>query len=722
MKNFINFLPPWVETNIQPAFYDKESGSVLQQTARMYAKVNQLVRCFNNLSKETKETIDEYIAKFVELKDYVDTYFENLDVQEEINNKLDEMAESGVLEQIITEYYQGYINVIFPLYGADGTDTLGDCSIIKNGEESLMIDTFSNTDETYDSIRDALYNASISTLTYLVITHYHSDHIGNVLNLLNDGYLAGCTVYLPRNCTIGDYTWEGTAIKNALTTAGVTWIEINNQTFTVGDDCTVKMLNGSAEDYQYYDDLESESGNNSYNDRSIVCDVEYKGRHLLFTGDLEYRGCEYIAPQLSASNYDLLKDMHHGFIDNAPDFCARVNPNFVVIPASAGMVNKNYSDWLINSVYWIRKSKNVAIQGYQSKEINLRIDINGVHPNKEINFVNDFSCRGGTPYYVDYTTADEVRNGSQDHPFKTINEAMVFIQKDTPNEIYLYIQSMPITQRTIYVEGFKNLRLIFADGVTVKNYVTIDNCHRVLVKNLKQSVHNIAINNSEVILENYENTSGENCINAYFSKVLLTGTLNLNIDTSNAILARYNTEITIDTSSNGLTLTYADDTNKRFISGYHSTIYFGANAITQLKSYGFNTQIMPIQDLRSCVLSPNAIELRALYSNSTGTYSGGTFKESLDGYHVLTIEYMDKDNYRRTIRCSRWNSHSLSTIVPRVDNQETYIRSAILTLTSSGFTLSSNNETCVRHNSNTTIVTGNIIRVIGIYGEPGYAV
>ena len=106
MKNFsfINFLPPWVETNIQPAFYDKESGSVLQQTARMYAKVNQLVRHFNCLSKETKETVDEYIAKFVELKDFVDTYFENLDVQEEINNKLDDMVEAGTLQEIISEY------------------------------------------------------------------------------------------------------------------------------------------------------------------------------------------------------------------------------------------------------------------------------------------------------------------------------------------------------------------------------------------------------------------------------------------------------------------------------------------------------------------------------------------------------------------------------------------------------------------------------------------
>lgn len=97
MKNFINFLPPWVETNIQPAFYDKESGSCLQQTARMYAKVNQLVRIAN----EQYATIDEYIAKFVELKDYVEDYFDNLDVQQEINNKLNSMAEDGSLQEIL---------------------------------------------------------------------------------------------------------------------------------------------------------------------------------------------------------------------------------------------------------------------------------------------------------------------------------------------------------------------------------------------------------------------------------------------------------------------------------------------------------------------------------------------------------------------------------------------------------------------------------------------
>lgn len=90
---FIEFLPPWIETNLQPAFYDAESGSILQQVSRMYFKINELIRSNNEL-----------LTSFQDLHNYVYDYFDNLDVQEEINNKLDEMAESGELAEIVENY------------------------------------------------------------------------------------------------------------------------------------------------------------------------------------------------------------------------------------------------------------------------------------------------------------------------------------------------------------------------------------------------------------------------------------------------------------------------------------------------------------------------------------------------------------------------------------------------------------------------------------------
>ena len=121
MQNiFIELLPPWVETGLQPAFYDKESGTVLQQVSRMYPKINQLIGSVNNQNT----TIADYIQKFIELKDYVENYLNNLDVQAEINNKLDQMAENGQLADIIAQYLQA--QAVF------GFDTIAEMSASEN--------------------------------------------------------------------------------------------------------------------------------------------------------------------------------------------------------------------------------------------------------------------------------------------------------------------------------------------------------------------------------------------------------------------------------------------------------------------------------------------------------------------------------------------------------------------------------------------------------------
>lgn len=48
----------------------------------------------------------ELQQKFVELVNFVETYFDDLDVQEEVNTKLDEMAESGELAELVSQYLE----------------------------------------------------------------------------------------------------------------------------------------------------------------------------------------------------------------------------------------------------------------------------------------------------------------------------------------------------------------------------------------------------------------------------------------------------------------------------------------------------------------------------------------------------------------------------------------------------------------------------------------
>ena len=59
-----------------------------------------------NLLKDQEIIVNNNADALKELQDYVTHYFDNLDVQEEINNKLDKMAESGQLTDIIAQYLQ----------------------------------------------------------------------------------------------------------------------------------------------------------------------------------------------------------------------------------------------------------------------------------------------------------------------------------------------------------------------------------------------------------------------------------------------------------------------------------------------------------------------------------------------------------------------------------------------------------------------------------------
>ena len=74
------------------------------------------------------EAVAELQGLYVQLKNYVDNYFKNLDVQEEINNKLDEMALNGLFDQYFSPILQqvndienNYRNKFVPI-------TMGDLS------------------------------------------------------------------------------------------------------------------------------------------------------------------------------------------------------------------------------------------------------------------------------------------------------------------------------------------------------------------------------------------------------------------------------------------------------------------------------------------------------------------------------------------------------------------------------------------------------------------
>lgn len=109
---------------------------------------NTVIPAVNN----NGEAVTELQGKFVELneafttlKNYVDTYFDNLDVQEEVNTKLDAMAEDGTLASLIS------------------TQILGDLSTLHTTDKSSIV---AAVNETYDDLTSVEDNVETQLNTF----------------------------------------------------------------------------------------------------------------------------------------------------------------------------------------------------------------------------------------------------------------------------------------------------------------------------------------------------------------------------------------------------------------------------------------------------------------------------------------------------------------------------------------------------------------------------
>lgn len=84
--------------NLPTSFVDSMSYYELLAWLCQYLEKTVIPAIDNNA-----EALEEVQRYYIELKEYVDNYFDDLNVQEQINNKLDVMAEDGTLEHIINE-------------------------------------------------------------------------------------------------------------------------------------------------------------------------------------------------------------------------------------------------------------------------------------------------------------------------------------------------------------------------------------------------------------------------------------------------------------------------------------------------------------------------------------------------------------------------------------------------------------------------------------------
>ena len=138
----------WCQTAL-PLIYD-DSLSYYELLNKMVVYLNNVISDVGNM----ESNINALLSAYNQLQNYVNTYFDNLDVQEEINNKLDAMALDGSLLEVI----KPYIDPVFDEQNAiidEQNQTIADQTLFlnrKTREQDAAIDVLQSRMDTFASL------------------------------------------------------------------------------------------------------------------------------------------------------------------------------------------------------------------------------------------------------------------------------------------------------------------------------------------------------------------------------------------------------------------------------------------------------------------------------------------------------------------------------------------------------------------------------------------
>lgn len=135
---------------------DFDAITYYQLLCKLAEEINKVINSNNSIGQQTENLTKAYN----ELQSYVEHYFDNLNIQEEINNKLDEMAEDGTLENILLDYV--LLNNIIEL---ENIEELKNSTV--NVNKLVQTQNFYNNDgngSLFKIVDDNLYVDNINTI------------------------------------------------------------------------------------------------------------------------------------------------------------------------------------------------------------------------------------------------------------------------------------------------------------------------------------------------------------------------------------------------------------------------------------------------------------------------------------------------------------------------------------------------------------------------------
>ena len=213
----------------------------------------------------------------------------------------------------------------------------GDCILVQVNNKNLLID--SGPSSSKNKLIKYLKKFNISKLDYVIATHPHEDHIGNMSTIINSFNIVN--FYAPK---IYDNSKAFEDMIYSLKNKHLKILPIIRGTDSIdlGDNINVSIFSPIND---FYDNL---------NNYSTVFKIKYGSTSFLFTGDAEKEVEQDILNHNDDISADVIKIGHHGSTTStSSNFLKAVNPSTAIISVGKnniyGHPNKDTLDLLIQN-------------------------------------------------------------------------------------------------------------------------------------------------------------------------------------------------------------------------------------------------------------------------------------------------------------------------------------------------------------------------------------
>ncbi|MCD7775455.1 MAG: MBL fold metallo-hydrolase [Clostridiales bacterium] len=197
----------------------------------------------------------------------------------------------------------------------------GDCTLFVTGEYSMLIDC--GEAQYSGTVINQIQNLGIQTLTYIVATHAHSDHIGGMADIISEIGSEHIIISEPSDSSSETNTYEN--FLDAVQSSGSEIILAQPEyTFSVGE-----MI---CEILAPFNVSSSEENNNS-----IVMYTVFGETSFLVTGDAEKQVENEVIQAYPDLSVNILRVGHHGSkTSTSEEFLSSLSPETAIISVGAG--------------------------------------------------------------------------------------------------------------------------------------------------------------------------------------------------------------------------------------------------------------------------------------------------------------------------------------------------------------------------------------------------